>query len=546
MKRTQTPRHPSRCSLLHALLCTTLCAAIPSSDSWANECAPTDEIDPLRLLRQSSLDLRGRVPGEDEYERVRDAADPAAEVEALIELMLDSDEYRRTIREYHRELLWSSLDEEIVLHIANGQARLRTSGDLWILSNKRRTYRGGSGLNCLDQEQTLFDAEGRPIPIQTYADASCAGGECRREGFVWVHPYWDLDSEIKVCAYDAQALAVGSNGLSCDEYGVNDERCGCGPNLRRCGRQFGDRDVRDALAEEPLRIFEWVVMQDRPYLDAFRTSVTLLDGKSTHFYKWLTGVQDEERGGFGIVTFDSAQGELPERAYDDDSWLPVEREGVHAGVLTTFAFLMRFNSDRGRANRFYSAFYCDPFVPPEGGIPAEEADPPPNLREREGCAGCHEVLEPAASHWARWRTTQTYGFMREDVMSFEVPKDECVGCSGDACSSFCSSYYVTADNSHPDEVAQFGGLPLAAAWLEDEDHHAVATGPSGLVDEAHEQRQVAQCAVRTMAARMLGRELGIDDLAWVEAQTDAMADGAFSFNDMVRGIVADARYRSIH
>ncbi len=546
MRRTQTQRRPLRAVLVHALLTSALSAAIPSSGASANECAPTDEIDPLRLLRQSSLDLRGRVPSEEEYEQVREAAEPAAEVDALVDLMLEGDEYRRTVREYHRELLWSSLDDEIVLHISNGQARLRTSGDLWILSNKRRTYRGGNGLNCLDQEQTQFDAEGRPVPIQTYSDSSCEGGECRREGFVKVRPYWDLDSEIKVCAYDAQSLEFGSNGLSCDEYGVNDERCGCGPNLRRCGRQFGDGDIRDALTEEPLRIFEWVAMQDRPYLDAFRTPMTLLDGKSTHFYNWLTGVQDEERGGFGIVAFDAAYGDLPARDYDDDAWVPVERDGVHAGVLTTFAFLMRFNSDRGRANRFYSAFYCDPFVPPEGGIPAEEADPPPNLREREGCAGCHEVLEPAASHWARWRTTQTYGFMGEDVMSFEDPKDECVGCSGASCSSFCSSYYVTVDNSHPDEVDQFEGLPLASAWLSEQDHHAVATGPAGLVDEPHEQRQIAQCAVRTMAARMLGRELGIDDLAWIEEQTDAMTQGDFSFNDMVRNIVADARYRSMH
>lgn len=546
MRRTQSPRPHLRPTLTASLLACALCAALPSSDANASECAPTDGIDPLRLLRQSSLDLRGRVPSEDEYERVRDAGDPGAELDTMVEAMLESDEYRRTVREYHRELLWSSLDDEIVLHISNGQARLRTSGDRWILANKRRTYRGANGLTCLDQEQTQFDAEGRPVPIQTYSDSGCAGGECRREGFVWVHPYWDLDSEIKVCAYDAQTLELGSNGLSCDDYGVNDERCGCGPNLRRCGRQFGDRDIRGSLTEEPLRIFEWVAMQDLPYLDAFRTSTTVLDGKGAHFYQWLTGIQDEERGGFGIVTFDAAFGDGPERAYDDEQWMPVERDGVHAGVLTTFAFLMRFNSDRGRANRFYTAFYCDPFVPPAGGIPAEEADPPPNLRERDGCAGCHEVLEPAASHWARWRTTQTYGFMGEDVMSFENPNDDCVGCSGDSCSSFCSSYHVTADNSHPDEVDQYEGLPLAAAWLTAEDQQAVATGPRGLVDEPHEQRQVASCAVRTMAARMLGRELGVDDLAWIEDQTDAMVDGEFSFNDMVRRIVLDDRYRSIH
>lgn len=527
-------------------LVTTFLASAPAV---ADECAPTGAIDPLRLLRQTSLDLRGTIPTFEEYERVRSARDRAAEVENVVEEMFASDNYRRTIRDYHRNLLWSTVNETILAEIPAPQARIRAVAGIWQATNKARVYRGASGVGCLDQEQTNFDAEGRPVPIQTYAGAECAGGTCRQEGWVRVAPYWDPLTEIQVCAYDAQSLALGENGLSCDDYSVNDERCGCGPNLLRCGRFTGDGDLsaREGLAEEPLKIFEWIVTQDRPYLEAFTTQTTFVNGATAHYYEWQSGVQDERRQN-GIVSYDPAYGELPDLEFASDTWTQIQRENGHSGVLTTFAFLIRFASNRARANRFYTAFYCAPFVPPEDGIPAEQGDPPANLRERNGCEGCHEVLEPAAAHWGRWRTSGTFGFLRPDLVDFETPYDSCAVCSaldGPACSGFCQAYYVTADNSHPDQYSEFGGMPQAAAWLSAQERGALETGPSALLDEPVEQRRIAQCTVRNLATHLYGRDLETSDLAWLDEQTDALVTSNFSFNTLLRSLLADPRYRAI-
>ena len=521
-----------------------------STSARADECAPTPEVDPLRLLRQTSLDIRGEVPSFEEYERVRDAEDRAAEVDLIIEEMFDGESYRRTLREYHAGLLWSTVAESILPRLSSPQNRITpfSGNQIWRAPNKRREYRGDN-IDCLNQQQPAgsYDASGRPLALSSYADPACRGGTCEQEGWVWVEPYWAPGTEVRVCAWDAQDFAVGETGEACDAYTVNDNRCGCGPNLIRCGRiNAGSEDeAREALAEEPLRIFEWVITQDRSYLDAFTTNVSFVNGPSSHYYAWLTGVNDEERDN-GIVGYDDAYGDIPTLGYPEtDSWVQIEREGSHSGVLTTFAYLVRFASNRARANRFYTAFYCDPFIPPEDGIPAEEGDPPANLRERNGCDGCHEVLEPAAAHWGRWRTGGTYGLLRQDLVDFDVPREECVSCEAGECTTFCESYYITADNAHPDEYAQFAGMPQASIWLSEAEKGALELGPSALLDEPDEQRRVAQCTVRNLAQYLYGRELEASDLTWVEAQTDALQASNYSFNGLMRRLIEDPRYRSI-
>lgn len=547
---------------LRRLATSLLCGGIVSLASFTAsaqeaECAPTDTVDPVRLLRQASLDLRGQIPTFEEYERVQDAADPAAEVDSVVGEMVGSDEYGRWVREYHQSLIWANVGDSIIDNIFGGQARIRaTSGaDIYQVTNMARRYRGSAGIECLDIEQTDFDADGRPLPINTYNDASCDnadfGGTCIQEGYVWVNPYWAPETQVKVCAFDAMEHEVGVLGNDCSLYKHIDPGCGCGPNLVHCGRNAGDLELpfRDALTEEPLRVFEWIVEEDRSYLDAFTTPTTFVNGPLSHFYRNLSGVNDEELVN-GPVSYDiGGQAAVPEIDYlDEDTWLPFEREGIHSGVLTSFGYLVRFASNRARANRFYTAFYCDPFVPPEDGIPAEGDDPSANLRERDGCDGCHEVLEPAAAHWGRWRTGGTYGYMREGLVDFDTPREECEcgeGTDDPTCPQFCQRYFVTGDNAHPDEYAGFGGLPSAAAWLDDTDLANVDSGPAALLDTSEERRRLASCTVRNLATELLGRPLETSDLEWLDDETDAFEADDYRFTALVTRLLADRRYRSI-
>ncbi len=557
-----TMMHRTHCGLGLAAALAVFASLAGTPQSAAAEpptCAPEPQTDPLRLLRQASLDIRGRIPTFDELQAVRDAEDPELEVETRIDAMLVSDEWFDNVREYHRDLLWSSMEPAAVDRIIQAGRRMFSfvpndgadDEPIWRVTALARSFRGNNTVRCVNELQTEFDNDGRPVVMNTYPDANCTGagaaGTCSQEGYVLVEPYWAPGTEVKVCAFDAQSFEFGLTGDACAEYHLNDNGCGCGDNLELCApTQDGmEGPFRDALAEEPLRIFENVVRSNLSYLEAFTTDLTWMNGTLAHYYRHQQGVLNINSVG---TTYDPALGELPDLGYGQDAmWVPVQRESAHAGVLTTYGFVGRFASNRARANRFFTAFYCDPFVPPEDGLPPQEAEPNPNLRKRAGCDGCHEDLEPAAAHWGRWRTGGTYGLMRPELMSLEAPDESCLcgeGTETPNCSRNCSTYYVTADNSHPDEYAEFGGLPLATMWLEPGEQDAIEWGPSLLVETEPQQARIAQCMVSSMATHLLGRELGEDDLAWVDEHTQALIEDNYRFSGMVARLVADERYRS--
>ncbi|MEM9190940.1 MAG: hypothetical protein AAGF12_17275 [Myxococcota bacterium] len=515
------------------------------------ECAPTIEVDKFRFLRQVTLDMLGRIPTYEEYDALRNAEDPAAFIDGRIDAMFSDEEYFREIRSYHQGLLWGSLDQ--VNSLQAGGQRLsfnRAAGDMWFVGNNRRRYRGLTTVTCLDQPQNNYDAAGRPVPIATFSDPACSNvgagpGTCVQEGYELVRPYWNPTIEIKVCAFDAMDVQTGINGSPCDSYNP-DRGCGCGPNLQHCMRNNESGPLRAALEEEPVRIFEHVVRTDADYLEAFTTRTSFVSGPSAHYYNYQSGARTETLG--GAVAYTTQMGAIPDLPYTDaETWRPVIRGPQHAGFTTTFGYLMRFASDRARANRFYTTFYCDPFVPKADGLPAEEENPNPNLRERSGCADCHQELEVAASHWGRWRTNSTYGYFG-DFMSFGEPRADCLcgpGTGRANCSAYCNTYHVTAANSHPSTYESYGGLPLSRIYLSELEAAAIDSGPTALVDEPHEQELVASCTVRTLAEHLLNRPLMPNEFQWLEDQTAIFVADGRRFSNLYRTLLQDPKYRQI-
>lgn len=536
-------------SLWFALLVPALAA--PAFAQSPQECAPTDAIDPLRLLRQASLDILHRVPTFEEVKAVVDAPDRAAAVDAAIDAMFEKEEYFDQVRRTFQVQLWSGLDAVDLLIAGQNRLSYDRTNDLYYQGNARRRYRGDSTLHCLNQPQTEFDSSGHPVPIETITEADCRDvglgeGVCKREGYVMVRPFWDPSTEIKVCAYDAQAMATGLSGESCDVYNAADRGCGCGPNLRRCMRESDTGPIRRALEEEPARIFEHVVREDLPFVEAFRTRTSFVNGRTIHMYRYMDGTPSVMTT--GAIVYEPQMPTLPDVPYTDAQWRRIERGPDHAGVLTTMSYLLRFASNRARANRFYTAFLCDPFVPSADGLPAEEENPSPNLRERNGCRDCHNVLEPAAAHWGRWRTGGTFGFLDASVFSLTEPVTSCQcgeGTDRGYCNSYCQTYHVTANNSAAETYETYAGLPMVVAYLDELERQAIDVGPHGLTDEPHEEHQVARCAVRTLAQALLGRELSSHETRWLEEHTEAFEDSNMSYTTLFKALVADGKYRAM-
>jgi hypothetical protein len=546
-------------ALVLPFLAAALTTVAPARADSPPECAP-GAVDRFRLLRQLSLDLYGRPPTIDEYEAIRGAADVDAD---RLRAMMSTDEYFAGVREYHRALLWGGLPVDF--EVVSTPRRLRrfaagaagAADDLWRQPNLRVTYRGRNNVECLDQVQTAFDAAGRPLPITTFADPTCRNGTCVQEGYVIVRPYWDPNVDYKVCAFDAQALATGvAAGVTCSKISginaagnpVNDAGCGCGPDLAYCLPEPTHPyhvAIRNALVDEPLRIFEQVVRAGQPYFDAFTTRTTFVNGPLRAFYQQLSGDDVPLRAVNGIG-YTSRTGAMPDVAFTDGAWVPMTRDDVHAGVLTTPGYQLRLATNRARVNRFWTAFRCEPFQPPAGGLPPDVGGvPEPNLRVRPGCASCHATLEVAAAYWGRWRTSSTYGYFDPAVIELGGPFRECQTCT--SCSAFCNQYFITPQTStNPDELTAWRGFHRARIYLDDAEAQAMAMGPAGLVDEADEQEKVATCTVRTLAERLYNRPLTDDEvLDWLPQMTAAFAAGGYRFDELERAIVASDTYRTL-
>ena len=547
---------------------TLLLAAVAASSLWIVparadspvECAPGATVDRFRLLRQLSLDLYGRPPTVEEYEAVRGLTEID---DAALRAMLTSDEYFANLREYHRALLWAGLEPDF--EVVAGARRLRrlaaggagAADDLWREPNLRTTFRGRTNVECLDQPQVNFDAAGRPVPINTITDATCRNGTCVQEGYVIVRPYWDPNVDYKVCAYDAQALTTGvAANVTCGKLGginaagnvVNDAGCGCGPDLAYCLPEPTHPShiaIRQALIDEPLRIFEQVVRSGQPYFDAFTTRTTFVNGPLKAFYDQLSGSDVPLRAG-GTIGYTSKVGAMPAMNFTDTTWQPMVRDDIHAGVLTTPGYQLRLPTNRARVNRFYSAFRCEPFLPPAGGLPPDVGGvPEPNLRVRAGCSSCHATIEVAAAHWGRWRTTATYGYFDPEQIDLGQPFRECQTCTN--CSSFCNQYFITPQTStNPDELTAWRGYHRARIYLSEEEAQAMATGPAGLIDDPAEKDKVATCTVRTLAEHLYNRSLTDDEvLQWLPAMTAKFAESGYRFDELERQILASETYRTL-
>ena len=498
-------------------------------------CAPVEKLDKYRYLRQLTLDLYGRIPTVEEYERLHTLEDVSEEI---VDEMIGSPEFYEKLRGYHRNLLWSNLgDDDLV-----GQT-VQESGDetfrVWLNRGKRDDYRGRD-VDCLDMEHTNFDAEGRPLPmVENYLEGDCAGGEgCTMDGWVDMEPYWAPGTTIRVCAFDAQPHTDATprdNGdpRTCDESGDDDPLCGCGPNLRYCTARNANYDaVHDALLEEPARLFEQVISAGEPYTNAFSTSRTAMNGTLAHYYRYLADDNDAELKN------------APELPYTAD-WQQVDRESYHSGILTTLGFLRRFASHRARVNRLYTAFLCTPFVAPSGGLPpaTDDCSLNPDLSSRCGCATCHETLEPATTHWGRWEEGDDFVYM-ENIDTFS---NNCANCEKGSCSNYCKTFYITRElETTPGSVDEELGKLKTLAWRTEEEIAALDAGPSALVERPELQQQIATCAVRNFAEQVFGRELSDDErTGWLTEKAASFSAGGHDFLQMVKDVVTDDRYRRI-
>jgi len=503
-----------------------ICLALPGvavADPICPDSPPG--LDKHRYLRALSLDLRGTVPSMEEH----DALDTLDDVpDAWIDEWLATDAFAdRTLR-LHQDLLWLPIVGDEVI---NRRSALSRSGDRHWRRDRARQLRGNTDrVPCADVPAE-FDADGQPI-------LALQEDETWREGWVMVAPYWSPDESIKVCALDARENEWSTDGDHCaTNNGQGDTDCGCGPAMEWCVPPGGETDLEGWLVEDVERRIRDIALEDRPYTDLFTSTTGYVNGPLVHYWRSLAPMATN----VDMTPSPLPAASLPDLTWADvDTWVPIELGPQHAGVLTSVPFLLRFNSNRARANRFYERFLCRPFVPPAGGIPSSGDEVVTlDLQERDGCKYCHALLEPAAAHWGRWSVG---GAAFLDPTEYPPLRDDCYVCATTSvgCSNDCRAHYVT--DALAAEQEPYLGQLLAYEFREDAHKAGVEEGPALLARTAIVDGRLPACTSRTAADWLLGDSAADADPAWYDELGEEFVDSDFSWRALVKAVVTSDTY----
>lgn len=527
-------------------------------------CSQPHEVDRFQLLRRLSLDLRGQVPSYEEYLALEGKTEIPASV---VSSYLASDGFRHAMRRYHESFLWPNVSNVgFAVNTATvAPLELKAGGSsvhLFSAPGRRSTYRGladvvttANGLQCGDFEQLTFDpahpGRFRVDPNGPSVRRSTVNGRTvYQEGWRWVHPYWESDPSvrIKVCAFDAQetlTTTVGTATVSCGHYTATGKReCGCGPNLKFC---YGPNQkvaslVTAAMREQVARAVDKVSVGGRPYTDLVLSTKAELNGPLA---AWKRDVASNLSLARVFTVPDKGEPLLALDFTDVDTWTEVDRGGQHAGVLTMPAFLLRFQTDRSRANQFRIGFECEAFEPPSqleapgSGTPACRDDGT-DLTKRCTCRYCHKQLEPLAAAFGPFAEAGTT-FL--DATAFPRMSQACVGST----TAFCRRFYVTdADADNPGAL-----LPWQYA---DASHPAIqaalAAGPRARAKASVDSGQLSKCAVKRMFRFLVKRDMHVqgsntDELQLLGELSTGFSSNGYSLPWLVERVVSLPQYRRV-
>ena len=375
--------------------------------------------------------------------------------------------------------------------------------------------------------------------------------------------------EIRVCkeevATATTAPADSNKAVQVDcqsAYGASQATgCGCGPGLEWCmpaayftvaqpratfissrNVLLGVDDPSDQasftmfdwqglwLSQEPLTFLDHLFTEDRDFREVVTGRYTYVNGPLAQFYRFSA------RSTFGDA--DLGQTPLPSPAtlptslppQDTANWQLVADRGPNAaGILTMPWFALKNATRRARAHVVYNAFLCRDFVAPAGlQLPISRE---PNLMKREGCAACHQTLEPLAAYFSRviesdwnWLDAKTYPTMNPTCKQ---------GTAGTIPGS-CSTRY---DNTF--STMAYGMLRGAYASTDHSD-----AGPAGLGKYLTDKPEFATCAAQNIASSFLGRELRTEDGALLQQMVDAMVQSGYRVRPLVKVLLNSSAYRS--
>lgn len=477
-----------------------------------------------RQLRRLSLVLRGHVPEYEEYAGVEGLQEVP---DSIIDAYVASDEFRMQMRRFHESLLHTN-PATVALRTTGmtiKEVTAETAGSMtkvWHVdsTSRRKVYRGGNGSHvCQDLPQSdpsLGYANG--VPKCTTMSPDSSGNAPCLEGWVNVKAYWDPATTIKVCAFDAQAATTYDKtaGTNPGTYACSDlsaqsvQACGCGPALSYCMRSTLEPMIWSDLREQLLRTVDEHAMGMEPYSAMLTTKKMYTNGRLQFWKKNLTAAVSYSRPYNEWHPGDAPLAKTPD--WNDETWVTVNREAPHSGILTLPAFTLRFQTNRGRANRFRIAFLNQYFVAPSTPDRVGCTDDAADVTQRCYCRDCHRVLEPLAAHFAPIAEAGSSLLTEFDKIVYS--QAACNAQVKPGSSSVCSRFYAKGEAPDPMDptkmIPAWRLMPLEYADAHPEIEKNFDLGPAALAQQIIDDGSFARSTVAHLFTFLVRREINLD------------------------------------
>ena len=481
------------------------------------------ELMPIEHARAVSLDVRGTVLSAEESRAILTAGGLDA---TTLDAWLASEAFADQVARHHKSLFLNNVDFSI-----DPARSLRNYGQyqlgVYFVYDRTKVHRGALMTNCTDYDADI-NALNQPQSWLTRGDGSLD------EGAIDVHPWWDIDTTVRVCAFDAQLTEVSSSGNDCSTAaGQEDPECGCGPNLMWCGNNTSvEQMMTAALSDAVSERVRDVVYTDLPYSTLLTEPSVYLNGPLVAYYTHRVDFSD-------TLELPVPVADLPDIPADEaDTWVEVPTDTQYAGALTEPGWLLRFQTNRGRANRFFTEFLCGEFLPPESGImEVAEENPTPDLGQKPVCRDCHSVLEPWAAYWGRWKEVGATYYTEDAYPTFS---DECYDCAPNCSDPYCKFSYMTQPD-HPHEEDYVGWFnPYVFLFGDTLDHPSY--GPALWADTIRSDGRLSRCAAEKAAIWLLGKPVEDISPELIDMWADDFSASGLSYQAMVRSIVTSPAY----
>ncbi|RYZ54479.1 MAG: DUF1585 domain-containing protein [Proteobacteria bacterium] len=324
-------------------------------------------------LRRSKYLLTGSMPTDGEFSSSAASKDT---YKAAVRSFVDDDHFYDAVLRYHERVLGVGLPEDYMEELMRDD-----------IDGKQEKF---ASITCgrFEESQGRFNCTWTSN-VQNKKGTGCPQAWERPVSVFWYPKIvaWVCPSVVNACGQDLSKCFI----KSLEEDEARNSEIG---TTEAFDSRFA---VMRSLSRQAAGLATAVAIENYPYTKILEPGLTAVDGAISHFYSQSHHFKISELDLDPEIKTIVAKSPLTDTRYK--LLKTTAGDPNTAGIISTFGWLRRYDKNRTRGNELYKRLLCRDFV---SDLPRVFPQDPGNLRETEGCKGCHSTLDPLADFFKAW------------------------------------------------------------------------------------------------------------------------------------------------